>query len=154
MVPAIVVGDHGHGRVADLCLTGQLGFLQVSHADNIGAPTAIKIRFGAGGELRALHADIDAARLHHHPGALCTLLDGFGYRGADRIAKGNVADDPLSEESGVAQSCAVDELIGNNELGRLMLQLERADCGDGDDSFHAQLLHGEDIGAEVQLGGQ
>ncbi len=35
-----------------------------------------------------------------------------------------------------------------------MLLLERADGGNGDDPFHAQLLHGEDIGAEVQLGGQ
>ena len=99
--------------------------------------------------LRALHADIDAARFHHHPGALRTLLDGFGYRGADRIAKGHMADDSLSEKSGVAQGCAVDELIGDNELGRFVFQLERADRGDGDDPFHAQLLHGEDVGAEV-----
>ena len=40
-----------------------------------------------------------------------------------------------------------------NSVG-LMLQFERSDGGNRDDPLHAQLLHGEDIGPEVELAGQ
>ena len=70
------------------------------------------------------------------------------------IAKGYVAYDSVAEKGGAAQSGAVDELIGDYEFGRLVLELERAYGGDGDDPFHAELFHGEDVGAEVQVGGE
>ena len=62
-VPAVVVGDHGQRRVADLGLAGQLGLLQVRHADDVHAPGAVQLRLGAGGELRALDADVGAAHV-------------------------------------------------------------------------------------------
>ena len=49
---------------------------------------------------------------------------------------------------------AVDELVGNHEVGRLVLFLQRADGGDGEDALDAELLEGIDIGAEVQLRGK
>ena len=49
---------------------------------------------------------------------------------------------------------AVDELVGNDEVGGLVLFLERTDGGDGEDALHAELLEGVDVGAEVQLGGK
>ena len=49
---------------------------------------------------------------------------------------------------------AVDELIGNDEVGGLVFFLERADGGDGDDALDAELFEGVDVGAEVQLRGQ
>ena len=46
---------------------------------------------------------------------------------------------------------AIDELVGNHEVGRLVLFFERADGGDGQDALHSELLEGVDIGAEVQF---
>ena len=37
-MPAIVVGDHGDGDVAEFSFASELGFLQVGHADDVHAP--------------------------------------------------------------------------------------------------------------------
>src|ERR1700737_612818 len=137
-VPAIIVGDHGHGGVTDLGFAGELGFLQVGHADDVGAPAAIEIRLGAGGELWTFNADVDSARFCYYSGGLGSVLDGRRDRGADWVAKGYVADDSVAEKGGAAEGSAVDELIGDYELGRFMFELERAYGGNGDDPFHTQ----------------
>ena len=62
-MPAIVIGDHRHGRVADLGLAGELGLRHVGHADHVAAPAAIELALGQGRELRPLHDDIGAAAL-------------------------------------------------------------------------------------------
>ena len=64
---------------------------------------------------------------------------GFGDGGADRIAKGDVAHDAVAKESGDAMKGAIDELVGNDEVGGLVLFLERADGGDGEDALDAEL---------------
>ncbi len=79
---------------------------------------------------------------------------GFGHSRADRIAEGHVAHDAVAEEGGDAVEGAVDELVGNDEVGGLVLFLERADGGDGEDALDAELLQGVDVGAEVELGGK
>jgi hypothetical protein len=45
-------------------------------------------------------------------------------------------------------------LIGDYEFGRFVFELKGAYGGNGNDPFHAQLFHGEDVGAEVQVGGK
>ncbi len=47
----------------------------------------------------------------------------------------------------------IDELVGDDEVGGLVLFLERADGRNGEDALDSELLHGVDVGAEVQLGG-
>ena len=49
---------------------------------------------------------------------------------------------------------AVDELVGHDKVGGLVLFLERADGGDRDDALDAELLEGINVGAEVELGGK
>jgi hypothetical protein len=82
------------------------------------------------------------------------VLDGLRDGGTDWIAKGYVANDSVAEKGGAAQGGAVDELIGDYEFGWFVLEFEGAHGRDGDDPFDAQLLHGEDVGAEVQVGGE
>ena len=65
-MPAVVVGHHGHGGVADLGFTSELGFLKVGHADQVRAPTAIQVRFCAGGKLRPFHANVGPAEFAGH----------------------------------------------------------------------------------------
>ncbi len=47
-MPAIVIGDHGDGDVTDFGFAGELGLLQVGHADDVHAPASIEIGFGFG----------------------------------------------------------------------------------------------------------
>ena len=49
---------------------------------------------------------------------------------------------------------AVEKLVGDHELQRLVLFLQRSDGGDGNDPLHAELLEAVNVGAEIQLGGQ
>src|SRR5579863_10519809 len=46
---------------------------------------------------------------------------------------------------------AIEELIGDHEIKRLMLFLQRPDRGHRDDPFHAELFESVDIGTKIQL---
>ena len=152
--PAIVVGDHGHGGVADFSFAGQLGLLQIGHADDVGAPAAIKVGLGLGGELRTFHAHVGSAELANNADRRTGVVGGFRDSGAHRIAKGYVAHNAFAEERGDAMKGAVDELVGHDKVGWLVLFLERADGGDGQNALDAEFFECVDVGAEVQLRGQ
>ena len=66
-MPAVEVGHHGDGCIADLGLAGELGLGHVGHADDIAAPGAVEMAFGQGGELRAFHHQIGAAAMMRRP---------------------------------------------------------------------------------------
>ena len=152
--PAIVVGDHGGGGVADLGFASELGFLEVGHADDVGAPAAVEVRLGAGGELRAFHADVGAFVDGGDAGGFAGGEKDEGDGGADGIAKGNVADDAFAKESGGAQEGAVDELVGDDEVSGPVLFFERADGGERKDARDAEFFEGVEVGAEIEFGGQ
>src|ERR1051326_6891689 len=42
-MPAVVVGHHRNGRVTHLSFAGELGFLQIRHADDVHTPASIQI---------------------------------------------------------------------------------------------------------------
>ncbi len=71
-MPAVVIGDHGDGGVANLRLARQLGLLQVGHADHVHAPAAVEIALGLGGELRTFHANVGSAQLADYAGVACS----------------------------------------------------------------------------------
>src|SRR5450432_773636 len=127
-VPAVVVGDHGYRDVADLGLACELGFLQVGHADYIGAPATVEIGFGFGGELRALHADVGSASLADYSDFLAGGFDDLGHFAADWVAETYVGDDASAEEGGDALGGAVEELVGHDEVGGFVFFLQRTDC--------------------------
>src|ERR1700722_12740415 len=118
IMPAIIVSHHGHGGVTDFCFPRELGFLQVGHADDIGAPATIEIRLGARRELRAFHADVCTTRFCYDSRGLCSVVNSLGDSSADRVAKGYVAYDSVTEKGGAAHGGAVDELIGDYEFSR------------------------------------
>src|SRR6185437_3580685 len=149
LAPAVVVGDHGDGGVADFGFAGQLGFLQVGHTDHVGAPASVEVRLCPGGKLRAFHADISAARFPGDPGGGAAPSRSLGHNGTNRIAKGDVADDAVAEKGGDAKECAVDELIGDDEIRGLVLFLQRTNRGNGKNALDAQFFESEDVSAEV-----
>ncbi len=47
--------------------------------------------------------------------------------------------------------CAIDELIGNDEVGRLMFLFKRSNGGHREDALDAEFLEGVNVRAEVQF---
>ena len=81
--------------------------------------------------------------------------EGFDDEGADGVAEGDVADDAVAEEGRVSGEGAVDELVGDDEVGGLVLFLQATDGGDGEDGLvQPSGFERVDVGAEVELGGE
>src|SRR4051794_6349059 len=62
--------------------------------------------------------------------------------------------DAVAEESGNAPTCAVKELIRNNEIEWCMFLLQGTDGAKRKNSLHAEHLHAVDICPEVELRGR
>src|SRR5207253_7872750 len=60
----------------------------------------------------------------------------------------------VSKKSRSPRIRAIDELVRNHKVGRLMLLFERPYRGDRKNPFHSQHLHREEVGAKVQLARQ
>ncbi len=85
------------------------------------------------------------------PAARQAVVHDAGQLRADGIGEADVRDQAFAEERGDAAAGAVEELIGNDEIERPVLFLERADRAERDDALDAERLHAVDVGAEVQL---
>ena len=70
------------------------------------------------------------------------------------IAKAHVGNYAFAKKCGGPVKCAVNELIGNHEVGRLVLFFQRTHSGDGEDPLDPELLQAQDVGAKVQLAGK
>ena len=152
-VPAIIVRDHRDGGVADLGLPSQLGFLQVRHADDVHAPAPIQVRLRLGRERGALHAQVRAAEIRLHAALDAGVVEQPADVRTNRIGEADMRHQAFAEERGHTPARAVDELIGDHEIARLMLFLQDADGAEREDPFDAQFLESINVGAEVQLGG-
>jgi hypothetical protein len=63
-----------------------------------------------------------------------------------------VSDHALLEEGeGPDALCAVDDLVGDDEVARADLLLQRADGGEGDDGAHADVSQRRDVGLVLDL---
>src|SRR5580698_8984356 len=153
-MPAIVIRDHGNRDVANLGFAGQLRLLQVGHTDHVHAQAAIDIRLGLCRKLRTLHTQIGSAELARYSGLAASLLHDASKFPANRIAEGNVRDNPVAKKSINPVTRAVEELIGNDEIERLVLFLQRSDGRNGDDPLDAQLFEAVNVSAKIQLAGQ
>ena len=67
------------------------------------------------------------------------------------MRKRDVRGQPAAEERADASPGPIEELIRNHDVGGFVLLLEAADGAGGEDVLHAEQLHPEDVGAEVQL---
>ena len=96
LVPAVVVGHHGDGRVGDLRLARELRLGRAGHADDVGAARLVAERFGERGELRALHAEVGPAVLEG---------DALGLRRRDEAAAQQRRDRMRHRDMGDAAPC-------------------------------------------------
>ena len=113
------------------------------------------MRLGAGGEGRAVHADIGAAVVNTSPGGPGFLGQQGTQTGGDGIGERDVGDDaPAKEGVVLAAAGAVKELIGQDDVARLVFLLQAAHGGDGDDPAHVQGAQRPDVGTVIEFGGQ
>ena len=122
LVPAVVVGDHARGGVADLGLARELRLLQVGHADDVDAPAAVDLGLGAGRELRPFHVDVGAAaRGRVAPAARgAPRAQRRSAARADRLGERDVRHQAVAEEGVGPVAGAVEELVGHHDVGRLV----------------------------------
>src|SRR5204863_8033818 len=74
---------------------------------------------------------------------------------ADRIGKGNMANDAASKKCVLKRLFgAVQELVWQDNMARLVFRLQRADGADADDPSHSELLHRPNISAMIQFRGE
>ena len=150
-MPAIVIGDHRHRRVAELRLAGELGLRHVGHADHVAAPRAVELRFGEGRELRALHHEIGAAALAGDADCPGCRLDAVARSGADRLGQRHMRDAAGPEEALLAREGAVDELVDEHEVPGAQLLAQRATGRERHQVGDPGALQRIDVGAVVDL---
>ena len=112
---------------------------------------AIQLRLGERRELRPLHAHVGASLVDGRAGGFGSLVSHTAQRRAERMREADVRDEPLAEERRWPPFRAIEELVGDDQVERLVVLLEAADRTGREDELDAQQLEAEDIGAEVQL---
>ena len=123
-MPAVVVGHHGDGDIADLRFARQLGFLKIGHADHVHAPAAVDVGFGLGGKLRTFHAQVSSAALANDSSFLAGAFHHASQVRTNWIREGDMGHDAVPKKSIDAVARAVEKLVGDDELQRLMLFLQ------------------------------
>jgi hypothetical protein len=99
--------------------------------------------------LWTLHANVGSAAFAYNTRLAARRFDDAREISANGIAKRNMRNNSIAEKRVDAMPRAVEELIGDDELQRLMLFLERSDSGNGYDALHAELFEAMNIGAEI-----
>ncbi len=153
-MPAIVIGDHGDSGVAKFGFAGELGFGDVSHANDIEAQLAVNVSFGERGKLRALHANVGAAAVNFHGFGFARSCQHFGDFGARWLVEADVRDDSIAEKCGYAQTGLVVKLIGDQKIERAQIFFQGAHGADGNNSLDAEHFHGANIGAVIDFSGE
>ena len=116
---------------------------------------AVRVRLGDRRELRPFHADVRAAPVHGRAGRVRpTSYAIVAQRPAERMREADVRDEPVAEERADAPARAIEELIGNDEIERLVVLAQAADRARRQDPLDAEHLEAVDVRAEVQLGRQ
>src|SRR5208283_5491987 len=127
LMPAVVIGDHCYRDVAQLRLSREAGFRQVGHANHIHAPIAIQIRLGFGRELRSFHVKVRAALLHVYARAPASLRQYSSLFFANGMPESNVYDQSVAKECVYAMTRAIDKLVGDDKIQRMMFLFQRTD---------------------------
>ena len=151
-MPAIVIGDHGHRRVAKLGFARQLGFGDVGHADDLEAQLPMHVRLGQRGKLRPFDAHVGAAAMRLHARRVARRAQharAAARRWACRSPRG-----PRCRRRKTwprAGSVRSKNWSGIMKLQRPQILVQRADRAHRDHPLDAQKLHGVEIGAIVDL---
>ena len=146
-VPAVVVGDEGERRVGDLGFAGELGLLQIGHADDVHAPLTIDVTLSLGRERRPFHTDVRTAAMRFDAYGIARSLENIAKLTTNRMSKSHMPDDAVAEKCRFVCSCSrsVEELVRNHKIRRSIFLLKRADGRDRQNVLDAEHLHRVDV---------
>ena len=153
--PAIVIGDHRHGRVSNLRLARTLGLAQVGHPDDVIAQFVIGNGLSASAERRAFHVHVSAAIMNSRFQGTRAFQQNESQLFTNRIGKRNMPDDAAPKKCvGERLLRAVEKLVRQDNIARFVFGLKGTHGTDADDPGDAEFFHRPDIGAMIELGGQ
>src|SRR5207253_10574235 len=109
------------------------------------------LRFRKRRELGPFHADVRSTLVDRRARFLAALIRDAAQNPAEWMRKADVPDEAASEEAAGPPLRAVEELIGNDDVGRFVCLFEAADRAGRENEFDAERLHAEDVRAEIQL---
>ena len=151
-MPAIVIGDHGNGGVADLRFAREFGLGHIGHANDFKTQLAMHMRFGQRGKLRPFHADIRAAAMDSHLGGVASSSQNSrelpGRPGCRSPRERRCRRQKKWKCGGRVRS---KNWSGIRKSSGFNSSCRRADRAHGDQSLDAQLFHGVNIGAVVDF---
>ena len=82
------------------------------------------------------------------PGGLGGNVENVVQFRTDGVTKGDMSNDALTEKGiGGAALGTVKELVGQDDVARGVVRLERTNCTDADDPPNAELLEAVDVGS-------
>ena len=85
--PAVVIGDLCDGGIGHFGFESEFGFWDSGHADEIGAPCAVEVAFGARRECRPFDADVCALVVCCDALGATGVVEDFAQLGVERIGK-------------------------------------------------------------------
>ena len=150
-MPAVVVGDERERRVADLRFARELRFLQVRHADDVEARRRGRRSTRRSSRTAAPPCTRRCRPVHGRAGVVRRVEHDVAQRPAERMREPDVRDEAVAEERADAPARAIEELIGHDEVERLVVLAQAADRARREDPLDAEHLEAVDVGAEVQL---
>src|SRR5260370_42016937 len=99
-VPAVVIGDHGNRRIANLRFARQPRFRHVGHTDYVESKLPVYFRLGQRRELRPFDADISTAAMNDDGLMNAGIGKNSRQLTAGRIRERHVDNDSFSKKSG------------------------------------------------------
>src|SRR5262249_38730576 len=106
------------------------------------------------GELRSINAHVCAYGVGFHLRAVAGFSQNLAELRTNRLVKTDVRDKTVPKERSGTPPGAVHELIGDEELERPLIFLERTHGTDRNDARNADRLQRVDVGAKVDFRGK
>ena len=111
----------------------------------------VEPRLGERRELRPFHVDVGAAAMHGRADLLRRVGGDRRQLAAHRVRERDVRDEAAPEERADAALRPIEELIGDEDVERLVLLLQAADGARRQQPLDAQHLEAVDVRPEVEL---
>ena len=99
----------------------------------------------------AFHADVGSAAVNLDAHAVARHGELRRKTRAGRLVECDVGHDAAAEKGGFAPFCAVEELIGDEEIHRRIIFAKRAHRADGNDVLDAENFQRIDVGAVIDF---
>src|SRR2546426_8450805 len=147
-MPAVIVCGQRQGSVAQLGLSGQPGFGQIRHSDDVNAPLAVQTRLSPGRKLWPFNTQVRATIVYCRPRRGGGLLQRPCHDPTHRVSEGHMHRNVLKERRGPTV-CVVDKLVWDDQMAGMNLFPHAAHGTHRNDPLHPEGFEAVDIGSKI-----